>query len=372
MKYILILLTLFAFTANGQPGTARQYSADLYLEPTSFKKSIRIYNQYLDPNNPNNFCDTAEWGWSIGNNKVLTATTVFVNMGNEDAVFDNANPLCDTTSLAYHSCHGHTHIKAFQQFYLKDPCSNVVRASNKVGFNMGSNFAWPFRYQYNFLTGRFEYLNMTTAEEWAALIQYGAVDTFKANNNFDPYANADDYQVVDVFYGDAYSWSYRGQGVKIDGVPDGYYTFGCILTPPHCAINEGNNRYPNVVEVAIQIQGNAVTILDSLTYSQPLAPVNVDANQSGSEVIVTWGASGDYCQFEITPVYVSGNTERRLTNRKVVSYTNQTTFSAPQLIADARALGAGNGAVKYRFIVTAVNGSYHSIEAKSRQATNVR
>jgi hypothetical protein len=206
----------------------------------------------------------------------------------------------------------------------------------------------------------------------AELNRWGAVDTLLANNNYDPYANADDYQVVDVFFADTYGWAYRGQGIKIDGIPDGYYIFGCSLNPPHCAINEGANRYPNVVEVSIFLQGNTATVIDSIQYTVPLAPVNVDGSQNGSDVIVTWGASGDYCQFEVTPIYVQGNTERYLTNRKVVSYTNSIKFSASQLIADARALGAGNGAVKYRFAVTTINGFYRSPEGRSRQTTNVR
>lgn len=366
---IFMLSFVFGFS---QPGTAVQSISDLYLEPTSFKNNIRIYTYYVDPTQAVS-CDTVEWGWSAGNNIILTTNTTFINMGPEDAIFDNQNPLCDSGQMVYHSCHGHSHIAGFQQFYVKDKCGNIVKQSNKVGFNMGSNFPWPYAYRYNYLTGLYQYQKVTTQAEWDNILLTGCqVDSLRANNNFNPYANADDYQVVDVYYGDSYGWSYRGQGVRINGIVDGYYTFGCILDPPHCAINEGDNCWPNVVEVPVLIQGTNVTVVNNLQYSNPEPVYNLDANVNGSNVLVTWGASGEYCSFDVIPVYVQGNTERRLTNRTISVNTNSANFSTTQLYQDARALGQGNGPAKYKFVVVTKNGTLMSLESKTRQSVNVR
>lgn len=365
LKFLLFLL-LIPFIGNSQPGTARQYSADLYLEPTAFKNNIRIYTYFLNAVDATS-CDTVEWGWSLGNNIVLTTTTTFMNMGPEDAVFDNLNPLCDSTQLVYHSCHGHSHVKGFQQFYVKDLCGNIVKQSNKIGFNMGSNFQWPYRFD-----SFGNIVRSATQSEWDELIKYCIPDSSICNRNYNPYANADTYQVVDVGFGDSYSWSYRGQGVRINGLTDGYYIFGCILDPPHCAINEGNNCYPNVVEVPVLIQGTNVTTVSNPPFTTPQPVYNADANVVGSDVKVTWGVSGDFCKFEVTPIYVQGNTERKLNNRTISVTSNLATFNTSLLYQDARALGNGNGPAKYRFGIVTVNGNQRSAEVKTKQTVNVR
>jgi hypothetical protein len=70
--------------------------------------------------------------------------------------------------------------------------------------------------------------------------------------------------------------------------------------------------------------------------------------------------------FEITPIHVQGNTERRLVNRKKTSTTLNTVFDAVQLRQDAIALGANNGPAKYRFAVVMNNGAQTSGETKTR------
>lgn len=366
-------MCLFSLVSMAQPAAPRTYTADLYLEPITFRNNIRITNWYIDPAFASP-CDTIEFGLSAGQNRILTSTTMFANMGHEDFVCDLYNPYCDSTTFSFMSCHGHLHIRDFQQFYLKDRCGNIVRLGKKVGFNMSSTGEFPYSRRFNYVTGLYEIRRVATEEQWAALTQYCTPDSSIANDPYDNFANADDYQVVDVGKSDTYGWSYRGQGVVINGVPDGEYIFGVVITPPHCMINEGNNCYPNAAEYPVQITGIDVQLLPSLSYSYPQQPFNVQASVQPNDVLVTWGASGDYCQFEITPIAVKGNMEKRLTNRMVVSYNSSVLFDRQQLITDHRMIFGVDKKFppRYRFSVVSINGSNRSTEETSNQAVQVR
>jgi len=107
----------------------------------------------------------------------------------------------------------------------------------------------------------------------------------------------------------------------------------------------------------------------------PVAVSNVQSQLNNGIVLVTWvypsypqGVTG----FEITPIYVQGNSERRLTGRTKFSTNISEVFDAQQLRDDAVALGAGNGPAKYKFVVKAINGSASSNEVKTKQSLNIR
>lgn len=369
---ILTLLLVSVFT-QAQPGSQSTYSADLYLEPITFRNNIRITSWNVTSSTSQ--CDIQEYGLVMGQNLILTSTTMFANMGPQDFICDLHNPNCDSTTFSFMSCHGHLHIKDFQQFYLKDRCGNIVRLGKKVGFNMSSTGEFPYSRRFNYVTGRYEVRIVATSEQWATLTQYGTPDTMIAYDPYDNFANANDYQVVDVGKADSYGWSYPGQGVIINGIPDGEYIFGVVITPPFCMINEGNNIYPNVAEYPVYLQGTSVTFISGLTYNAPQQPSQVSASQTspGQDVNVTWAAAGDFCKFEIIPIAVKGNREKSYSNRKVVSYNNSYAFDSQQLIADFKALwGADkNFPVKYRFSVVSINGNQTSAETRNNQAVQV-
>lgn len=378
MKKIVLILTFFltlgiTFISKAQPGQQATYSADLYLEPITFRNNIRITSWNVTQFTSQ--CDIEEYGLVMGQNLILTSTTMFVNMGPQDFICDLHNPNCDSTTFSFMSCHGHLHIKDFQQFYLKDRCGNIVRLGKKVGFNMSSTGEFPYSRRFNYVTGRYEVRIVATSEQWAALTQYGTPDTMIAYDPYDNYANANDYQVVDVGKADTYGWSYPGQGVIINGIPDGEYIFGVVITPPFCMINEGNNIYPNVAEYPVYIQGTSVSLIPQLSYSTPQQPTLVKGEQvsAGSDVTVTWAASGEFCKFEITPVAVKGNFEEYMVNRKVVSYNNTTTFDSRMLVTDFRfRFGTDKkNPVRYRFSVVSVNGNQSSVEGRSNPAIQV-
>lgn len=107
----------------------------------------------------------------------------------------------------------------------------------------------------------------------------------------------------------------------------------------------------------------------------PSAPTLVVSQVNNGIVLVTWvyppypeGITG----FEVTPVYVQGNTERKLVNRTKFSTNVSEVFDAQQLRNDAIALGAGNGPVKYKFLVKSINGNLSSGETKTKQSLMIR
>lgn len=360
---------MLVMLVKAQPYQQVTYSADLYLEPITFRNDIRITSWYINPNyfSP---CDTQEFGLSIGQNLILTSSTKFVNMGYQDFVCDLHNPYCDSNTFSYMSCHGHMHIANFQQFYLKDRCGNIVRQNNKVGFNMGSNSQWPYMRMFNYMTGLWQVLRVASDEQWTELTRYCTPDSSIAFDPTNPYANADDYQVVDVGFSDTYGYSYRGQGVVINGLPDGEYIFGVRLEPPHCMINEGANCYPNMAEYPVSIVGTTVTLLQQLDYSQPQTPSNVDPTDNGTTVTVQWGAIGDFCKFEVVPVAVKGNSEKSLDHLKVVVTQNRCEFSTSLLRAAWRGFWS-TGKIRYRFDVVSVNGALKSPAARNQQTLNL-
>jgi hypothetical protein len=122
--------------------------------------------------------------------------------------------------------------------------------------------------------------------------------------------------------------------------------------------------------VAFQSQAHTCT-----PPATPVAVLNVQSQLNNGIVLVTWaypsypdGITG----FEITPIFVQGNTERTITGRTKFSTNISVVFDAAELRSDAISLGAGNGPAKYKFVVRAVNGTAYSAEVKTRQALNIK
>lgn len=170
---------------------------------------------------------------------------------------------------------------------------------------------------------------------------------------------------------------------------------GCIIQLPnnfvagnYYLVLDGNftrfetqNCQPNRIEFPFVYNGSdgEVTFLSqdhNCVVVTPQPVTNVSSQVNLNIVLVSWTLppAGTYDSFEITPVFVKGNTERKLVNRaKIeVGMSPNTVFDARQLRDDAIALGAGNGPVKYKFIVKTIKGSQTSVEAKTKQSLNIK
>lgn len=144
---------------------------------------------------------------------------------------------------------------------------------------------------------------------------------------------------------------------------------------------ETQNCLPNKITFPFVYNGSdgPVTFLSQdhtcTTQTIPPAPTLVVSQVNNGIVLVTWvypqypnGVTG----FEVTPIYVQGNTERRLTNRTKITGNVSEVFDEQQLRSDAIALGAGKGPIKYKFVVRSLNGSAASNEIKTKQSLNLR
>lgn len=109
---------------------------------------------------------------------------------------------------------------------------------------------------------------------------------------------------------------------------------------------------------------NNTNCTDSITPT----PIGYSSVRVDGDFVVVYYQSSTPCysDFILTPAYVKGNTERRLTNLTQSTGGSQIwRFNKQQLIDAAIALGANNGPIKYRFIVVTVNNVLTSPEAKT-------
>lgn len=116
-------------------------------------------------------------------------------------------------------------------------------------------------------------------------------------------------------------------------------------------------------------------VISAKAQISPLPPTNVTSQVNNGIVLVVWlfpTYPENITGFEVTPIYVQGNTERKLTSRTKFSTNISEVFDAQQLRNDAVLLGAGNGPIKYKFVVRSVNGTLYSSESKTRQSLNLR
>jgi hypothetical protein len=133
-----------------------------------------------------------------------------------------------------------------------------------------------------------------------------------------------------------------------------------------------------MVELSTAQTFNNINCNDSIVPT-PVSYTNVTVQATTVQV---YGQSSTPCytDFVFTPIYVKGNTERRLTNlAQSTRTTNQGNiganmycwFNKQQLIDVAVALGAGNGPIKFKFGIVTYNNTFASPEVKS-SAVNIR
>lgn len=275
---------------------------------------------------------------------------------------------------------------------ITDSCGNIVSSSRKTDWNIQNNSTFAlskYNGQWTYMTNYFG-AQPTTGntpninKDWLESL-CGTLDTNLAINGrllMDTYYN--NCQICDslVLFPNYASDDNSVIQLPVNLTP-GHYN---LVLSGNFAQFETSNCYPNTITIPFYWNGatgmsnvypyfaNGITYGASTACVQlsPETPTNVLSQINGASVSVTWSSTGVYTSFEITPIYIQGNTERRLTNRMVISSSLIANFDATQLRNDAIALGNGNGPAKYRFVVRAKNGSISSGESKTKQTLNIR
>lgn len=275
---------------------------------------------------------------------------------------------------------------------ITDSCGTVIASSRKTDWNIQNNSVYAlskYNGQWTYTTNYFG-LQPTIGgaanptKDWLESL-CGPLDTNLAISGrlqMDTYYN--NCVVCDslVLFPNYASDDYSVIQLPITFAP-GHYR---LVLAGNFSQYETSNCYPNTLTIPFYWDGstgqnttypyfaNGVTYGATTACVQitPQTPTNVTAQVISTSVNVSWTATSPYTGFEVTPIYVQGNTERALTGRKQFVTSANVGFDASQLKNDAIALGAGNGPAKYRFAVKAINGNITSNEAKTRQAVNVK
>ena len=190
---------------------------DLVMDPQRFVAQMEIVDRNFEPTD----CAIAEGvvGGS-GYRRLLRFDTVLMNRGGGDLLVgdrsDPDNPYAEY--FVFHGCHGHYHINNFSIYELVNLQGDVVVAGTKQGFC----FEDSFKYE----------------------------DGGKSNG-YDCHNNG-----ITSGWGDWYYKQLVGQWIDITGVPEGRYKVRVSLNTGRensPIFDEGENRYPNVSEVVVDI-----------------------------------------------------------------------------------------------------------------------
>jgi len=189
---------------------------DLVVDPQRFVAQMEIVDRLFEPGD----CAIAEGVVGApGYRRLLRFDTVLMNRGDGDLVIgdrsDPNNPYAKY--FVFHACHGHYHLRDFSIYELLTPDGSVVIAGTKQGFC-------------------FE-------------------DSFKYEDGGKSHGYDCGYQGITSGWGDWYYKQLVGQWIDITGVPEGEYIVRVSINTGVSApiFDEGENRYPNVVEVRVRI-----------------------------------------------------------------------------------------------------------------------
>ena len=189
---------------------------DLAVDPQRFVAQMEIVDRFFEPND----CAIAEEvvGGS-GYRRLLRFDTVLMNRGDGDLkVGDRSDPFNPYAPyFVFHQCHGHYHIKYFSIYELLTPDGEVVVAGTKQGFC----FEDSFKYEGGGKSHGYDCGNQGITSGW----------------------------------GDWYYKQLVGQWIDITGVPEGDYIVRVSINTGQFSpiFDEGQNRYPNVIEVPVRI-----------------------------------------------------------------------------------------------------------------------
>ena len=192
------------------------HTPDLVVDPQRFVAQMEIVDRLFEPGD----CAIAEGVVGApGYRRLLRFDTVLMNRGDGDLVIgdrsDPNNPYAKY--FVFHACHGHYHLRDFSIYELLTPDGSVVVAGTKQGFC-------------------FE-------------------DSFKYEDGGKSHGYDCGYQGITSGWGDWYYKQLVGQWIDITGVPEGEYIVRVSINTGVSApiFDEGENRYPNVVQVRVRI-----------------------------------------------------------------------------------------------------------------------
>ena len=194
----------FAVYANGG-------KPDLTVDPQRFASQMEIVDRFFTETG----CAYQEGAvGGTGYRRILRFDTVVINGGDGDLKVGNRsdpdNPYAEFFFFA--SCHGHYHIRDFSVYELLDQ-NGVVVSGQKGGFCFEDS------------------------------LKYGG----GKSNGYDC-AN----QGITSGWGDWYYKQLTGQWIDITGIAEGDYTVRVTINAAGM-FDEGENRYPNVVELPIHV-----------------------------------------------------------------------------------------------------------------------
>jgi hypothetical protein len=202
--------------ASDFPIYANGGKPDLAVDPQRFVAQMEIVDRFFDPSD----CAIAEdVVGGPGYRRLLRFDTVLMNRGDGDLVVgdrsDPTNPYAPY--FVFHQCHGHYHIKYFSIYELLTPDGQVVVAGTKQGFC-------------------FE-------------------DSFKYEGGGKSHGYDCGSQGISSGWGDWYYKQLVGQWIDITGVPEGDYIVRVSINTGQFSpiFDEGENRYPNVIQVPVRI-----------------------------------------------------------------------------------------------------------------------
>lgn len=192
---------------------------DLSIDPQRFVAQMEIIDRYFDP--VADQCVFEEFAvGGPGYRRLIRFDTVILNSGDGDLVVGNrSDPENPYVHYFYYAgCHGHYHIRDFALYELLTPDGLRVARGEKQGFCME--------------------------------------DSFKYDGNKSAGYNCD-YQGITSGWGDWYYKQLAGQWIDITGVPEGDYIVRASINGGLDAdkriFDEGEDRYPNFVEVRIHV-----------------------------------------------------------------------------------------------------------------------
>jgi len=219
-RYLLpIVLATTAYAArdsvsNNFPIYNNHGKPDLTVDPKRFVSQMEIVDRYFEAGDGTCAIDEQVVG-GAGYRRLLRFDTVVMNMGDADLIVgDRADPDNPYADFFYFSaCHGHYHIRGFSSYELLTPDGALVVAGHKQGFCFEDS------------------------------LKYGGDKSAGFNC---------DFQGITSGWGDFYYKQLVGQWIDITGVPEGDYIVRVTINMGHM-IDEGENRYTNVVQARIHV-----------------------------------------------------------------------------------------------------------------------
>ena len=220
---VTLLLCLFASPAiqaqrtsssSGFPRYDNGGKPDLTIDPKQQENQMSIVDRYFDPQRDVCVFNEGAVG-GPGYRRLLRFDTVIFNAGDADLIVgDRRDPLNPYAPYFYFdTCHGHYHMRDFSIYELVRADNSVVVAGHKQGFCF-----------------------VDTLKYWGG-----------KSNGYDCF-----FQGITSGWADVYSKQLVGQWIDITGVPAGEYFLRVTINSAN-VFDEGQNRYPNVVETPVSV-----------------------------------------------------------------------------------------------------------------------